>query len=594
MKKYMWIFLYALLLASPAQADTLTAKLNRNPVPVGETFVLTLEYSGDPKNNRPDFSLLEKDFTVYMVSNSYKGTYRNGKMDKTYIWSVTMAAEQIGSYTIPSLSVNNVQSRPLVLNVVDASNVPTTVDNQRLTPKFTVARNIDNPHPFVQQQINYSFTITTDAALQGTAPQFLADNADDWIIRVLGDPVISTKIQDGVEMREITFNYALFPQKSGSLVIPEVRFSGYYVAADNRYNSSLQGLLGAFSGLNDAGFGLEMFGRRVPVNLKARPISIEVEKIPVTNQGRWWLPAKDVKLTSNWQQKIPEFKSGEAVSREIYLQASGVIDTQLPEIQFPEISGMKQYPEKPVVESKIQDGDVISFMKMKNVYIPEKSGLITLPEIVVYWYNVQLNKIEKAVLPEVKINVLPGKIVNVNIPDENLSQTVKDATLEQKNNSSVSATAVKKTDYMIWYLLAAFAGGIIVSLLAAYFLGYHHASPKKQLDNKKTNPASSSVSVGKAIRNNDLRAIRDNVIEWAEKIFSDHEIHNLNDVASLVEDEVFTDQLKKLQAVLYSKRHANFDAGAFMQVFSRISKKQKQKQKEKKKEKLLPDLYKKM
>ena len=253
---------------------------------------------------------------------------------------------------------------------------------------------------------------------------------------------------------------------------------------------------------------------------------------------------------------------------------------------------MKQYPEKPVVESKIQDGDVISFMKMKNVYIPEKSGLITLPEIVVYWYNVQLNKIEKAVLPEVKINVLPGKIVNVNIPDENLSQTVKDATLEQKNNSSVSATAVKKTDYMIWYLLAAFAGGIIVSLLAAYFLGYHHVSPKKQLDNKKTNPASSSVSVGKAIRNNDLRAIRDNVIEWAEKIFSDHEIHNLNDVASLVEDEVFTDQLKKLQAVLYSKRHANFDAAAFMQVFSRISKKQKQK--EKKKEKLLPDLYKKM
>ena len=93
MKKGILFFVISLMLAVPARADTLTAKLNRNPVPAGETFVLSLEYAGDPGTAQPDLSALEKDFKVYMVSSSYKGVYRNGQMSKTYVWSISMAAE---------------------------------------------------------------------------------------------------------------------------------------------------------------------------------------------------------------------------------------------------------------------------------------------------------------------------------------------------------------------------------------------------------------------------------------------------------------------------------------------------------------------
>ena len=94
MKKWIWLLILNFFIAAPAfAAGTLTAKLNRNPVPVGETFVLSLEYEGDPGSEKPDFSPLNRDFTVYMVSNSYKGIYTNGKMKKLYIWNVTMAAD---------------------------------------------------------------------------------------------------------------------------------------------------------------------------------------------------------------------------------------------------------------------------------------------------------------------------------------------------------------------------------------------------------------------------------------------------------------------------------------------------------------------
>lgn len=207
--------------------------------------------------------------------------------------------------------------------------------------------------------------------------------------------------------REITFKYALFPQKSGNLVIPEVRFDGYYADPDAGRNS-MQRLLGAFSGLNDDAFGLDMFGRRVPIVLKARPIDIKVGKIPAANNGNWWLPAKKAEIYSDWQQKMPAFKSGEAVSREVYLRVTGVIDTQLPEIRFPEVGGMKQYPEKPITRSEVKGDDVVSVMKIKTVYIPEKSGRVTIPEIAVNWYNVNTRKMEKAVLPAVVVDIAPG------------------------------------------------------------------------------------------------------------------------------------------------------------------------------------------
>ena len=106
MKKWIWLLILNFFIAAPAfAAGTLTAKLNRNPVPVGETFVLSLEYEGDPGSEKPDFSPLNRDFTVYMVSNSYKGIYTNGKMKKLYIWNVTMAADRTGAFTIPPLSV---------------------------------------------------------------------------------------------------------------------------------------------------------------------------------------------------------------------------------------------------------------------------------------------------------------------------------------------------------------------------------------------------------------------------------------------------------------------------------------------------------
>lgn len=579
-KLFLFVVMVNMWLMSTASAASLTAKVNRNPVPAGEIFVLSLEYDGDPGSQRPDFSELEKKFTVSMISNSYRGTYSNGRMKKTYIWEVSLSADKVGTIEIPSLSVGGAQSQPIKLRVVAADEAAAANANQG--PKFSVSRSISNPNPFVQQQINYSFKIKSSVPLQGTAPQFMASNTDDWTIRALGDPVVKSVLNNGVEEKEITFNYALFPQKSGKLIIPEVVFNGYYVS-DDRQNS-MSNLLSAFGGLSDPAFGLDMFGRKIPVNLKARAISMEVKKIPEENNGNWWLPAKKVEIYSDWQQKLPDFKSGEAVAREIYLRVTGVIDSQLPQIQIAEVDGVKIYPEKPQTVSEVKGEDVVSVMKIKTVYIPEKAGEITIPAVVVNWYNVLTDKFESQILPAQKITVAQGAT-----PVSTVSETLE-PTPQAENNPQDTVAPLPQTEpvrhNLLWlYVGGAFIGGVLISWLI--LRRPEAVSKPTKTKHKEEN---SSGNMMQAVRKNDLKEIRDQVLLWARKNFPSEEIRNLDDVASILQDEEFSQALKQLRQALYRGNKEDFDANRFMDIFVRIGKQAKKRQT--RDDALLPKLYK--
>jgi len=137
---------------------------------------------------------------------------------------------------------------------------------------------------------------------------------------------------------------------------------------------------------------------------------------------------------------------------------------------------------------------------------------------------------------------------------------------------------------LLWYLLAAFAGGIAVSMTVVWFvLGRH--SRKTETEKKSEKP----VSVAKAVRGNDLRAVRDNVLAWARKAFPDAEVRNLDDVAALADDRAFAGELQKLQKALYSGRGEDYNPAAFMEAFAAADKRRAKRKKGD--ERLLPGLY---
>lgn len=557
-----------------AWAQTFNAAVNRTEVPQGETFVLTLELADGSDSGNPDLSVLDKDFIVYSVGNAFSYNYINGVASKSRQWQIALMPKNSGKITVPSIKLGNLETQPITLNVIPASAAATEASagtggyqapQQMNRPKFSMTAEIGNPNPYVQQQVDYTLKIYDTGGLQGDMPQFIEDGSNNWIIRSLGEPTVGSKIVNGRSLREITFRYALFPQKSGVLPTPEVRFNGYYLTRSRGMNDPFDDLFGG--NLGSIGF-VDMFATRNPVLLTAKPEKVNVQPIPSDNNGNWWLPAQQVALFAEWEPRQPVFKVGEAVNRTIYLKAVGVAESQLPELNLASVSGLKQYPDKAVASSGIENGQVVAVKKISNVYIPNRAGKMTIPEIAVDWFNVRTNRMERAVLPAMNIEVLPGAAVETapapqpETRPESPSRVLEDVANETEN--LVERSIPQGLPYLPYIIAAAaFLLGIVVSwMLFGMRNKSRNADDIKDFDRY----------IVRAAKSKDYRALRDGLISWARDRWNDSKITNLKDVAKAVGNKEFAAQLDDLAASLYAPEGCEFKTEAFLKAFEKVRK----------------------
>lgn len=557
-----------------AWAQTFNAVVNRTEVPQGETFVLTLELADGSDSGNPDLSVLDKDFIVYSVGNAFSYNYINGVASKSRQWQIALMPKNSGKITVPSIKLGNLETQPITLNVIPASAAATEASagtggyqapQQMNRPKFSMTAEIGNPNPYVQQQVDYTLKIYDTGGLQGDMPQFIEDGSNNWIIRSLGEPTVGSKIVNGRRLREITFRYALFPQKSGVLPTPEVRFNGYYLTRSRGMNDPFDDLFGG--NLGSIGF-VDMFATRNPVLLTAKPEKVNVQPIPSDNNGNWWLPAQQVALFAEWEPRQPVFKVGEAVNRTIYLKAVGVAESQLPELNLASVSGLKQYPDKAVASSGIENGQVVAVKKISNVYIPNRAGKMTIPEIAVDWFNVRTNRMERAVLPAMNIEVLPGAAVETapapqpETRPESPSRVLEDVANETEN--LVERSIPQGLPYLPYIIAAAaFLLGIVVSwMLFGMRNKSRNADDIKDFDRY----------IVRAAKSKDYRALRDGLISWARDRWNDSKITNLKDVAKAVGNKEFAAQLDGLAVSLYAPEGGEFKTEAFLKAFEKVRK----------------------
>lgn len=599
MKKIIAIFVFGIFFSTEVWAQTLIARANRTEVPEGETFLLTLDYDGQD-NGVPDLNVLDKDFTIYSVSNSFSTNYINGTTIQKRQWQVGLMPKVTGGneVSIPSIKLGNIQSNPVQIKVLNASSVvhPNNSSNSDYQapsnkPRFAIKGEVDTNNPFVQQQVNYTLTLFDTGGLQGSEPEFVDNGKNDWMIKNLGAPTIDRKVINGQSIGEIKFHYALFPQKSGILQTPEIRFNGYYLTQSGRGSDPFEEIFGG--GLTDVGFG-NMFATRNPVVLTTKPVDIEVKPIPAVNNGNWWLPAENVKLYAEWNPSKPTFKVGEAVNRTIYLKATGVVENQLPDIKFNSVAGLKQYPEKAVSQNSIEQDKVVAVKKIANVYIPNTAGKMTIPEVSVEWFNVKSNQMEKSVLPAVTIQVQPNATLS-ETAEPILPAVAPTSSLEQRGQTIEKVAEESKdilknelpslSDYRVFYMaIAAFVLGLLFSFLI-------FRSPRSKRNSTKPHQDVNECRkcVIKNAKAKDFRALRDSLLDWAEEKFKDEKITNMKDVVKHVGSKDFEKQIEILTAELYGNSQTEWDGDDFIKAFEKADDKKVVPQNE---TKPLPGLYK--
>ncbi len=560
------------LTTSVCQADELTASLNQNEVAYGDGFELTLTYNGnDAGAMQVDLGDLQTDFAIYSTSSSVRSSFVNGVGSMQRQWKIGLMPKKTGVLTIPEIKAGQYKSQTLQINVLPAGSAVQQQPKSQITKSVDKMSQVeadlqlDNTTPYVQQELNAVLVINDNKGIEFTAePQFIT-NADEWIVKTLRQPTVEANGQGG---RLIKFYYALFPQKSGLQQIPAMQIEGMYTSFDEDNNQ-----MATFGGLSNF-FNMNMgnlFGVRKPIRLMTKPQDVNVLPIAAGYGNDWWLPAGAVGVAERWVDEHPTFKVGETVAREIAFAAEGVADTQLPEITLPTVKNVKQYPEKPQIESIADKNHITSQLKMRIVYIPQVGGKQVIPEIRIPWYNVNTKQKQVAIIPAATIDV-EGGTENAVVSD-NISTNTDTAAI--KSVAPVKKGAALNLTWL-WIALA-FIAGLILSYVIL----------KRTMQSNIDVPQSNLKGIEQSLQQKDYRQLRDSLLEYGRQIFRGQNINNLNDLATCIDEPKFTEQMQILNSILYAGQTGQIDDNIILSTL-----KNKQKQHHCVEKKPLPDLYK--
>lgn len=142
-------------------------------------------------------------------------------------------------------------------------------------------------------------------------------------------------------------------------------------------------------------------GERVEADFASAPLVIEVR--PHDGVGRaddWWLPAKSVQITDDWQPAPDKIPFGETARRTLTIEAKGLTADRLPPPPVFQAPGVISFL-GPVDRQTIvtDDGPIARAVYRWNVR-PVSAAPATAPAVHIPWFDISARKMRDAAAPE--------------------------------------------------------------------------------------------------------------------------------------------------------------------------------------------------
>ncbi|MAD74770.1 MAG: hypothetical protein CML20_08265 [Rheinheimera sp.] len=524
------------MLSTPAFAiSELTARVDKNPVMLGESIVLEVTADSRVPANSINFRVLDSNFTVMVPSVNQSTRVINGDASHSTTWTVTMLPKTSGTFTIPAFTIDNVSSKPLSVEIV-----PVQQGSGQLRDVFLQSE-LSSNNLMVQQMVYYDVTIFFSGDIQRgslTEPQL-----DDALIQQVGQDKEGTELIDGERYRSITRRYAITPQRSGEFIISPPTFTGDVIDRESARQS--------------------YFARSRTIVREAEALPITVQAQPASYSGDW-LVAGLVTLNEEWQPAQTQLLQGEPVTRIITLSAVDVAANQLPELNINLPEGFRVYQEQPQVKGAERAGRLVAQKVITSAIIANRPGEYELPEVKISWWNSQTNQLEQT--------VLPGRTVQVQAdPIQPESTTVSPREPTQASPATAASPQSGSNwrwNYTSWLLVTGW-------LLTVILVAWHKMIWQKRRDHQ----ASSATTSGHKVSHFDSKALRaackthhknaasEQLLLWARH----HKILTRGSLSALCErirPGALKEQIAQLNAALYGDSAANWQGDLLWQAWS--------------------------
>jgi hypothetical protein len=388
-----------LAVVTSRSAPSLTASLDRNVVPVGESVTLSLNFQEAAPNGPPALPAMP-NLRVTGVSQSQRIGIENGRQSFEFTYLYALVATQPGDVTIPPISVNagaqTVTSQPLQLKIVPstaaaaANNVATNFAFLRLVvPKTEVY--LGEPFPvevhlyFRQVEERLSF------------PQL---KADGFSLTPWPQPTRTQTQVGNAIFNLIVFKTSATAARTGTLALgPAQTGVNVLIPAGRRQ----RGLFDLF----------EPAYERRPVSLSSETINLNVLPLPQEN-----VPPGFSGAIGNYTLRVSAGPTnvavGDPITVRVQISGRGALDA----LALPAQTDWRDFNTYPPT-AKVETTDSLGLEGMKafeQVVIPQNQEIKALPPVRFSFFNPNTRKYVMLSGPTIPLTIRPSGLASAPLP----------------------------------------------------------------------------------------------------------------------------------------------------------------------------------
>ncbi len=543
-----WI-LTALLFTTTGLAAKFTASLDRNIIAAGESVNLLLTIDQRVTGMAPDFTPLEKKFEILSTDASLQVSVLNGRLQAESEWRVTLTPLPgvKGKVTIPSIHFDQWQTKPLTLTIKPAG----TATPRPSSKIYFVRASVNNKKPYVQQQLIYTVKLFAGGPIANGILEL--PESPNVIVNRIGKDKQYTTVQNGRPYHVLVRQFAVYPQRSGTVTLNPPLLNGVAPTAPNYGMMQLNPIMASL------GETVRVEGPAIKLNVRAKPAAFK---------NAWWLPATAVTLTQSWSTNPANFRVGDAITRTITLRAKGVATAQLPDISQGQLTGVNVYPDKAITKEQALPSTPVAIRQQKFALVPTHAGKLTLPAIKVAWWDTKTHQQKIASLPATTITVLPA--ANSPTPANTTAAPASQPTTSpiKKLTKPTAAPSNNILRYLPWVIAAVF----LLNWLITFWLWRRKKttpSPKQPKPTKPTDqPALKQIakSLKKACQANDAKQAHQLFLQFMRTKHPNKTIFDTNDITTTFPEPALQTALQKLNQTLYAKQSSAWNGQEFWEA----------------------------
>ncbi|WP_166265258.1 BatD family protein [Marinobacter caseinilyticus] len=374
------LLLFFLTLTAALAAEPLRVEPDRTTLFENESLTLTvvgemalainfdsLFNLGNLELPSPDIDKLEQDFEILSRHQKYNVRTVNGETRAEITWTYQLAPRRSGPLAVPALTFNDARSKPMTINV-RPGDAP-AVDGQPRAAFIELAADKDSV--YIQEQLVLTVKLFfTGNLIRGDLSE---PTHPDAVIESLGKQREYNRFRDSQRYRVVERRYAIYPQQTGELSLPPIRFDGQ--ARDSK-------------------------GKLVFLRDSAQLFEIPVKSPPAAFSGDVWLPASQLALTERGMSGVSEVAVGQSLTRTVTVTAAGLPAATLPPLELATPDSLRSYPEKPEAATKIDGDTLVGELTQTTALVGIQPGTVTLPAVRVPWWDTATDQERVAVIPE--------------------------------------------------------------------------------------------------------------------------------------------------------------------------------------------------